>query len=107
MVLPASLAPAFPPRNCPFLVQSIFLASHKLPPHFRMSERAASGPPQYPLGCQFASHDRHIFPDKFRATSGLHAMLASHSGAAAPAPAANRSGYSCRKPPIIPYSQYF
>jgi len=38
MVLPASLAPAFPPRNCPFLVQSIFLASHKLPPHFRMSE---------------------------------------------------------------------
>src|SRR5438445_13556541 len=38
MVLPASLAPAFPPRNCPFLVQSIFLASHKLTPHFRMSE---------------------------------------------------------------------
>src|SRR5437870_7188565 len=38
MVLPASLAPAFPPRNCPFLVQSIFLASHKLPPHFRMSD---------------------------------------------------------------------
>jgi len=48
MVLPASLAPAFPPRNCPFLVQSIFLASHKLPPHFRMSAIAVrpsdSGP---------------------------------------------------------------
>jgi hypothetical protein len=38
MVLPASLAPAFPLRNCPFLVQFIFLASRKLPPDFRMSE---------------------------------------------------------------------
>jgi hypothetical protein len=38
MVSPASLAPAFPLRNCPFLVQFIFLASRKLPPDFRMSE---------------------------------------------------------------------
>jgi len=40
MVLPASLAPAFPLRNCPFWVQFIFLASRKLPPDFRMSDIA-------------------------------------------------------------------
>src|SRR5437016_8931517 len=53
MVLPASLAPAFPPRNCPFLVQSIFLASHKLPPHFRMSD--------VHLGTQAAKSDNKNF----------------------------------------------
>ena len=38
MLLPASLAPPLPLRNCPFLVQFIFLVSYKLLPDFRMSE---------------------------------------------------------------------
>jgi len=60
MVLPASLAPAFPPRNCPFLVQSIFLASHKLPPHFRMSDIRLTMLRLHSIGAQIASRRKAL-----------------------------------------------